>query len=238
MATFPHDYKTTMQKVVISIDGFDYDVSSWRHHHPGGVELLDQMHEQDATDTFYALHSKEAIAKLSKMAKTPTDMKKMKWVVTPAAQAFREFRKKLEKEGYFDRNWLIEAIQIAAVIGFVVVGTLIARSWPILASFLIGVGLQQAGWLGHDYGHGRGTMCKYLNLLMGSTLLGFSSGWWSHKHNTHHCFPNRYDVDVDIHNEPIIHLWFPKDGEDIWYRKYQHLYYPLAYSFLHASWRL
>jgi cytochrome b involved in lipid metabolism len=41
MATFPHEYTTKLNKVVISIDGFDYDVTSWRHHHPGGVELLD-----------------------------------------------------------------------------------------------------------------------------------------------------------------------------------------------------
>jgi fatty acid desaturase len=33
-------------------------------------------------------------------------------------------------------------------------------------------------------------------------------------------FPNRLDVDVDIHNEPIIHLWFPKKETDRWYRKY------------------
>lgn len=83
MATFPHDYKTSKDKVIISIDGFDYDVSSWRNHHPGGVELLDQMNEMDATDSFYALHSKEAVAKLQKMAKTPTDMTKTNWVVTP-----------------------------------------------------------------------------------------------------------------------------------------------------------
>ena len=41
------------------------------------------MNEMDATDTFYALHSKEAVAKLQKMAKTPTDMTKTNWVVTP-----------------------------------------------------------------------------------------------------------------------------------------------------------
>ena len=45
-------------------------------------------------------------------------------------------------------------------------------------------------------------------------------------------------MDSDIHNEPIIHLWFPKDGSDNWYRRYQHIYYPFAYSFLHISWRM
>ena len=81
-------------------------------------------------------------------------------------------------------------------------------------------------------------MCFVLNKVMGLIILGFASKWWSHKHNTHHCFPNRYEVDVDIHNEPFIHLWFPKEGEDMWFRKYQHIYYPIAYSFLHVSWRI
>lgn len=77
-----------------------------------------------------------------------------------------------------------------------------------------------------------------MNSFFGHVVLGFSSEWWSHKHNTHHCFPNRYEVDVDIHNEPFIHLWFPKNGTDVWYRRFQHIYYPFAYSLLHASWRL
>jgi hypothetical protein len=47
------------------------------------------MHENDATDTFYALHSNEAIAKLQKMPKTPTNMKTAKFVVTDKAKAFR-----------------------------------------------------------------------------------------------------------------------------------------------------
>ena len=73
---------------------------------------------------------------------------------------------------------------------------------------------------------------------MGGIILGFSTGWWSHKHNTHHAFPNRLDIDVDIHNEPFIHLWVPKAEKDVWWRKYQHIYYPIAYSFLHVSWRI
>jgi len=68
--------------------------------------------------------------------------------------------------------------------------------------------------------------------------LGFSPEWWSHKHNTHHAFPNRLDIDSDIHNEPIIHLWFPDAEKDSWYRCYQHIYFPIAYSFLHISWRV
>lgn len=54
----------------------------------------------------------------------------------------------------------------------------------------------------------------------------------------HHAFPNRHEYDVDIENEPVIHLWFPSADSDVWYRKYQHFYYPFAYCFLFVSWRL
>lgn len=238
MATFPHNYVSKSETCVIAIDGFDYDVTHWRESHPGGAELLDQLHEKDATDVFYALHSQEAIAKLARMSKKPTDMKNAKYVVTPAAKAFREFRKKLDNEGYFKRNWLVDIFYMTLCIAFLALGTYWARSHPVIASFLVGVGIQQAGWLGHDYGHGRGKLCWFMNKIFGNVVLGFSSDWWSHKHNTHHCFPNRFEVDVDIHNEPIIHLWFPQGDSDVWYRRYQHIYYPVAYSFLHVSWRM
>ena len=49
---------------------------------------------------------------------------------------------------------------------------------------------------------------------------------------------NRLGIDSDIHNEPFLHLWFPAKGSDVWYRKYQHLYYPIVYAFLYVSWRM
>ena len=70
MATFPHNYKVNKEApCVISVDGESYDVSNWRLSHPGGAESLDNFHDRDATEAFYALHSKEAIAKLKRMGK-------------------------------------------------------------------------------------------------------------------------------------------------------------------------
>jgi fatty acid desaturase len=238
MATFPHNYVVDKDKCVISIDGQSYDVTSWRSVHPGGAESLDNFHQKDATEAFYALHSKEAIAKLKKLHSTTTDYKAWGIKPTDAALAFREFRKKLEQEGWFDRNWVIDGIYMLAVVFMVIIATLLAKTYPLIASLFLGLAIEQAGWLGHDYGHGRGKTCVLFNIIFGQIILGFSSKWWSHKHNTHHVFPNRLDVDVDIHNEPIIHLWFPKEETDRWYRKYQHIYYPFAYSLLHVSWRI
>lgn len=238
MATFPHHYTTKTDECVMSIEGQTFDVAAWRDTHPGGAELLDQFHHKDATDVFTAFHSKEAFAKLQRMSKKATDPKDPNYIPTQAAVAFRQFRKKLQDEGYFERSWSIEALLIGAVLAMAIVGTLLSGSYPMIASIFLGVALQQGGWLGHDYGHGRGKMCYILNRIIGCAFIGFSTEWWSHKHNTHHAFPNRKEMDTDIHNEPVIHLWFPEGSTDVWYRRYQYLYYPFAYSFLHISWRL
>lgn len=238
MATFPHNYVISKDTCIISIDGESYDVTSWRNAHPGGAETLDNFHLKDATDSFYALHSKEAVQKLKRMSKKTTDMKALGIKQTDAALAFREFRKQLESEGWFNRNWVIDAFYMSLVVIMAVLATIFAKTYPVISSLLLGLAIEQAGWLGHDYGHGRGKGCFLFNIFFGQFLLGFSSRWWSHKHNTHHVFPNRLDIDVDIHNEPIIHLWFPKEDTDRWYRKYQHIYYPFAYSLLHFSWRM
>lgn len=74
MATFPHNYKITKESCVISVDGESFDVSGWRNYHPGGAESLDNFHNRDATEAFYALHSKEAVKRLKSMAKKPTNM--------------------------------------------------------------------------------------------------------------------------------------------------------------------
>jgi cytochrome b involved in lipid metabolism len=89
MATFPHNYKITKESCVISIDGESFDVSAWRNYHPGGAESLDNFNNRDATDAFYALHSKEAIKRLKSMAKKPTNMSTLINQPTKAALAFR-----------------------------------------------------------------------------------------------------------------------------------------------------
>lgn len=115
---------------------------------------------------------------------------------------------------------------------------MLAFSHPVIATILIGIGMQQAGWMAHDYCHGRGDACRVIGTLFGGLYNGFSPRWWAHKHNTHHAFPNRLEIDSDIHNEPLLHLWFPKKGKDAWFRRYQHLYYPFVYAFLYFSWRM
>jgi cytochrome b involved in lipid metabolism len=72
---FPHHYKITKEKCVVRIDDKEYDVSAWRKYHPGGAEILDLYHLRDATEAFYAFHSKEAINLLTHTPKNQTDLK-------------------------------------------------------------------------------------------------------------------------------------------------------------------
>lgn len=233
---FPHQYKTTLPKCVVRIDDGWYDCTAWRHSHPGGAELVDKFHQMDATDAFYALHSREAIAMLKKMKAKPasaTDAQRDSVSIN-----FEAFRKDLESKGWMERNWLVDfGRNILPVIAMVVIGTLVSYSYPLIATLLIGLGMQQAGWIGHDYSHGRGKLSMSLGTSLGALINGFSSAWWGHKHNTHHIYPNRKEYDSDIHNEPILYLWINEEC-DGWHRRYQHYYYFVVYSLLYVSWRM
>jgi hypothetical protein len=55
---------------------------------------------------------------------------------------------------------------------------------PLLAMLLLGLGMQQAGWIGHDYSHGRGNASWWISHAMAGLVNAFSYNWWSNKHNT------------------------------------------------------
>ena len=232
---WPHLYTSPNDRCVINIDGKSYDCTSWRHSHPGGAELIDKFNNADATDVFYAFHSKKALDQLQRMRSAPAPPKSQEEITIK----FQQFRKQMVEEGYFDRIWWKDfCYNLAPMFACAILGTYLARSNPIIATLLLGVAWQQAGWLGHDYHHGRGDASQLLGYALGGCVNGFSSRWWNHKHNTHHAFPNRKEVDSDIHNEPILHLWFPDQSKDVWFRKYQHYYYQFVYAFLYVAWRM
>jgi fatty acid desaturase len=235
--TQPYEYQSPLPKCNIRIGDSWYDCTAWRHSHPGGAELLDKFHLQDATDAFFSLHSAEAVTKLRKMRTSPISSNDRPREGT--SLAFDALRRKLETDGWFDRNWAIDfGRNILPVIFMLILGTYLSYTHPWVAVMLLSLGMQQAGWVCHDYIHGRGPLCNIIGIALSPVSIGFSRGWWSHKHNTHHTFPNRKECDSDVHNEPVLHLWFPTKENDVWFRKYQHCYYLLAYSLLYVSWRM
>lgn len=234
--TPPHEYQSTVPKCIMRIGDNWYDCTTWRRSHPGGAQICDDFHEKDATDAFYSLHSKEAIAKLKRMKALP--LKDGDVPRDLVSQNFEKLVKQLEEEGWFRRIWVIDFMRnIIPVILLCVIGTGLSYTYPLLATILIGLGMQQAGWLAHDFTHARGKFARFLGTTLGGLINAFSVEWWSHKHNAHHVFPNRKRHDADIHNEPAIFLWIPDVDEDTPFRRYQFIYYPFAYALLYVSWR-
>eukprot|EP00951_Prasinocladus_malaysianus_P005064 scaffold36073_cov46-Prasinocladus_malaysianus.AAC.1 len=113
-----------------------------------------------------------------------------------------------QKDGWFERDPVQEALSLAQVMGLCAAGTCTADSHPVVATVLLALGMQQAGWLGHDYLHGRGWWCEKMNVL-GTLINGHSGYWWSQKHSMHHVFTNQYDMDEDITQEPFFFLEHP-----------------------------
>ncbi len=190
-------------------------------------------------DAFTAIHSDEAIARLAKLSRTATVPADDEHTAGDVI-AFRQFRAQLVKEGWWKRNPLYELwfiVMVWALVGF---GTYLAvyTNQRLLAIAVIGLAMQQSGWTGHDYQHGRGTFCWWVGHATAGFINGFSPVWWSGKHNTHHVFPNFHGTDEDIANDPIFHLWIPEKDKDHWIRKYQAWYFLPVCAFLYVSWRL
>jgi len=232
----------------IRIDEQWYDASGWAQAHPGGARWIHWFDGRDATGIFYALHSygpngsalaAERLAKLPKCDAPGTAEQRL-----PKAQEyedhleFQQLRVELEEQGYWKREPLKEAWALAQVVGLYVAGTALAWEQPIVATVLLGLGMQQAGWLAHDYVHGRGAWCESMRWF-GAITNGHSASWWSQKHSLHHSFTNEEKHDNDIMMEPFFYLRHPKESgrTDSPVRFMQHVYaYPLL-SIIYYLWR-
>lgn len=230
------------EPLLVKIGSKWVNLEAWKKTHPGGASTLERFKGQDATDAFASIHSKEAVEMVNKMknveASVSDRMKQEHLGTTKIGLAFREFRAELEKEGWFERNWFWDAFYVMSITILAFIGTLISYQHPYIASVLIGIAMQQAGWIGHDYVHGRGKVSKVLGVGIGGLFNAFSSDWWSAKHNKHHVHTNQMGIDDDIQNDPILHLWVPEAEKDHALRPYQHLYYHIVYAFLFFSWRI
>jgi fatty acid desaturase len=224
------------------INGQWYDLTQWQNLHPGGTEILQHLNGKDATDAFYAIHSDDAIKRLSRMKPCSSlQLQSILPTIEPTKQtlSFRQLRIKLIKDGYFNRSIGWELFYLFSVYFLCLLGTFCHFYWGhhLLAIIAIGFGMQQAGWIGHDYAHGRGTSMRWLSRKLTGLINAFSPTWWSHKHNTHHVYTNNIGIDTDIANDPVFHLFFPSKDKDVWFRAYQHWYYIPVYSLLYLSWR-
>ena len=232
-------YTPTTDKIHVKFYDEWVDLTKWADGHPGGKVILQQNHGLDVTESVISLHSQEAIARIKRMPKVKKDEEPCALPPPNKLQlAYRDFQIKLRAEGKYERKVFDECVTIVPPLALLVVGTMLAHTYPILASLLIGLGMEQCGWIGHDHVHGRGTYSTVLGNCIGGWCNGFSRSWWSNKHNTHHVFTNFVQYDEDINNHPVIFNYPPSDDADSPYRKFQAYYFPFAYSLLYFAWRL
>jgi len=199
-----------LEDLRIIINGKEYNITKWQTYHPGGQLILQQYHEKDATEAFYAFHSEKAFQQLSLMEGTSVALD------TPSEiTAFRNFREKIVTSPLFKGNPLWQAYKILTTYLFFALAVYFSICGYWLASCIfLGIGYQQSGWLGHDFCHHtifrNRKVNNFFGYLTGNVLAGFSVNWWKDRHNTHHAATNILGGDPDIDNLPIF-SWSEKD---------------------------
>jgi fatty acid desaturase len=225
----------------VRIDDKWYDLTNWRAAHPAGAHWIDAYNNSDATEVMYGFHSDEGIAMLKRLPESktaPTDVPPP----TPATYSFRKFRQQLVDDGWYKPHVWGEVKKLAPWLAAAVSGVLMARRATNAAQTMVSVALLAvantlAGWLAHDYVHGRSRF-SWLMRPFGELIGAMSTSWWSAKHNMHHALTNEVGYDEDIALEPAIYLWRPDPKNDVrWLRKFQHVYWPLPFSVLFHYWR-
>jgi fatty acid desaturase len=212
-----------------------------------------------------AFHTKKALEMYKRLPKSkPKAVELLSSTVTPDSETqieFRKLRDELEQEGWFERDMVHEFKLLGIWASLVMSAAVTAHSVPVLSSFLLGLSMTNAGWLGHDYVHGVDDFSQKMRNFA-AVAAGLDPTWWSDKHNKHHALSTYYivktcallnaffnslssfvaanemGVDEDIATDPFLYQWPPAPENDSPLRKIQHLIFFVPFSFLFALWRV
>jgi len=235
--------RSKRKRLVVRMDDRWVDLTGWRNAHPAGSHWIDVFDKADATEVMHAFHSDSAHQMLqripdAKPEHVPTgDLAPPE--VTSHTRNFRALREQLNNEGWFKRQPLMEAGTLAGWVCTMAAALALCKSGKFaLSAVMLGLSNTSAGWLAHDYIHGRGKWASFMRGF-GELAGGMSGTWWSDKHNMHHALTNVVGVDEDLMVDPALFLWAPsKENDNPMLRKIQHWYWALPYSSLFALWRV
>jgi hypothetical protein len=171
----------------------------WRKAHPAGEHWIDWYDGRDATEVMDAFHTKKALDMYKRLPKSkPNAVELLSSTVTPDSKTqveFRKLREELEQEGWFERDMVHEFKLLGIWASLVVSAAVTAHSVPVLSSFLLGLSMTNAGWLGHDYVHGVDEFSQKMRNFV-AVAAGLDPTWWSDKHNKHHALSAYYTVNM------------------------------------------
>lgn len=136
-----------------------YDLSGWMKAHPAGANWIEWYDGRDATEVMDAFHSQKARGMYKRLPKsTEANTKLLESTVPPDSKtqlAFRKLVADLEKEGFWKRDMVHEFTQLGIWAALVGAAAVTASALPFVSTCLLAVSMTAAGWLGHDYIHGR-----------------------------------------------------------------------------------
>lgn len=242
----PHDCWIVIKEKV-------YDVSKFAEQHPGG-SVINTYFGRDATDVFSTFHAATTwkllqnfyIGDLVREGPTPELLKDYRDL---RALFLREQLFKSSKLYYVLKTLSNVAILAASIALICLFKTYLA---VVLSASLMGLFVQQCGWLSHDFLHHQVFETRWLNDLVGyaigNVVLGFSVSWWKTKHNMHHAAPNECDqtytpIDEDIDTLPLL-AWSKELLATVQSKtmlrvlQYQHLFFLVLLMFARGSWLL
>eukprot|EP00128_Syssomonas_multiformis_P004557 Colp12_sorted_trinity150504_noHs@32663 len=241
------DGKTSVdnKEIVVILHGKRVNVTSWAKRHPGGRKVLHIYNGRDATEAFEAMHTDQARKLLSGMSKKSEehDPKVHGDALGPSPQMAKEFaelKELLTAKGFFKTNWFDEILKAALVFLPQILGIYMMHTtaWSYTGAFLFAMGVQQAGWVAHDYSHHSVFKSPVVNDAF-ARFFGFVQGyelqWWKARHNTHHVVTNEVGNDPDIKTAPLF-VYFRKKLNAI--QKYQHIYFVPMLTMLDVYWRV
>lgn len=220
------------------------DVTDWALRHPGGSAVLFAFNNRDATEQFIATHSDAAKRKLDNMLMSSSLTSRVEALPQSdhVKQAYSKLRDEFEMEGLFYSPCFVDTLYFVNVMSFYVFGFFLIK---FTTCYLIGAvtfawGMQQCGWLAHDYLHH--SIFKNnvkLNDSIGSFLAwlqGYDSNWWKSRHNLHHVCTNEVHHDPDIELAPFLTYMHDKKIALNHFQKWQHIYFIPFLTLLHFSW--
>eukprot|EP00934_Nitzschia_sp_Nitz4_P006376 Nitzschia sp. Nitz4//scaffold78_size91513//11322//12791//NITZ4_004915-RA/size91513-processed-gene-0.58-mRNA-1//1//CDS//3329558088//6366//frame0 len=206
-----------------------YDVSNW-YGHPGGTVIFTHAGD-DMTDIFAAFHAPGSHNQMKKFLigeLIPESVEHKDQKQRDFEKAYRDLRAKMVTMGYFKANVGYYVYKQAFNMGMWASAFYLMASFDsvfvhVAAALLMGLFLQQCGWLAHDLLHHQAYRNRrygdYSGLYWGNFMQGFSVGWWKNKHNGHHAVPNLHnssaasqDGDPDIDTMPLL-AWSLKQAQ-------------------------
>jgi len=238
----------------IIVAGKAYDVTAWLAHHPGGEKIIMGYAGMDATDVYDAFHDIEEESH-TKMRQAFCVGDVSDWKVSAATQEFRELKKKLKEEKYFQTNplfYVAIALMQIAMWGsmFFLLSNFPKQPWAVfVGSVILAFFWLQLGWFGHDVHHNQvfarsQRKWKTFTCRVGEVFLGFTTSWWNSKHNMHHAVPNVMNGDPDIETMPLL-AWADNilEGEKLtgvphFLIKNQAFIYPILLCLARSAWAI